>query len=48
VARLATGLDDGALWHRPERASAAVAATADGREGPHAFVEKRPPVWLNR
>jgi enoyl-CoA hydratase/carnithine racemase len=48
VARMAAGLDDDALWHRSEDASALVAATADGQEGPRAFAAKRPPVWINR
>jgi enoyl-CoA hydratase/carnithine racemase len=48
VARMAAGLDDDVLWHRSEVASARVAASADGREGPRAFAEKRPPAWQNR
>jgi enoyl-CoA hydratase/carnithine racemase len=48
VARMAAGLDDCALWRRSEQASATVAATADGREGPRAFAEKRAPAWRNR
>jgi enoyl-CoA hydratase/carnithine racemase len=48
VARTAEGTDDGALWRRSELASATVAASADGSEGPRAFTEKRPPVWQGR
>lgn len=48
VARMAAGLNDEALWHRSEDASALAAATADGQEGPRAFAAKRPPVWVNR
>jgi enoyl-CoA hydratase/carnithine racemase len=48
VARMATGADDAALWRRSDQASATAAATADGKEGPRAFAEKRPAVWQNR
>jgi enoyl-CoA hydratase/carnithine racemase len=48
VARMAAGLDDETLWRRSEDASALVAASLDGREGPLAFAERRPPSWQNR
>lgn len=48
VARLASGLDDKAVWRRAERASATVAASADGKEGPLAFAQKRQPAWTGR
>jgi len=48
VARMSAGLDDPSLWQRAEQASAIVGATADGREGPRAFAEKRQPTWQNR
>jgi enoyl-CoA hydratase/carnithine racemase len=48
VARLAAGLDDKAVWRRAEQASVTVAASADGREGPQAFAQKRPPAWTGR
>jgi enoyl-CoA hydratase/carnithine racemase len=45
VARLAADLDDAELARLSDEAQVRVAATADFREGPLAFVEKRPPVW---
>lgn len=38
--------DDG--WAASDRALGVVQETDDFREGPRAFIEKRPPVWQNR
>lgn len=48
VARLAAGLDDAVAWRRAEQASATVAASTDGKEGPRAFAQKRLPAWTGR
>lgn len=48
VARRAVGSEDPELWRLSEQASATVAASADGREGPRAFSAKREPRWLGR
>jgi enoyl-CoA hydratase/carnithine racemase len=45
IARLAADLDDAELARLSNEAQARVSATADFKEGPLAFVEKRPPVW---
>ena len=39
---------ENAGWAASDRALANVQSSADFREGPRAFVEKRPPVWQNR
>lgn len=43
-----TPLDDDALWKKSSAAMAQVAATEDFKEGPLAFIEKRPPSWKGR
>lgn len=39
---------DSALWGASQEAFARVLQTEDAREGPRAFLEKRPPRWQNR
>ncbi len=52
--RMARGIVDGTLpaeedlWRRSKKEGAALMASEDGREGPRAFAEKRPPVWKAR
>jgi crotonobetainyl-CoA hydratase len=52
--RVAAGIDDGTSpvdelgWTRTMREIGAVLRSADAREGPLAFAEKRPPVWQAR
>lgn len=53
--RLAHGMSDpsrraaeATAWNVLAEESAAVRASADGREGPRAFAEKRKPVWTGR
>lgn len=48
VARRAAELDDDALWELSGAASARIRRTEDFKEGPRAFVEKRPPRWTGR
>ncbi|MBK1660310.1 enoyl-CoA hydratase-related protein [Paracraurococcus ruber] len=48
VARQAQDLSEAALWEVSAKASALVRTTEDFREGPRAFVEKRPPRWVGR
>ncbi len=45
VGRIASEQTEAALWQLSTAASARVLAHEDSREGPRAFVEKRPPVW---
>jgi len=45
IARLSADLDDAALRAASHAAQARLADTADFREGPLAFIEKREPVW---
>jgi len=40
--------DDDALWQASAQGFAEVAKTEDFREGPKAFIEKRPPQWKGR
>jgi crotonobetainyl-CoA hydratase len=52
--RIALGIVDGSIeadvawWEISGRETAAVMRSADAREGPRAFAEKRTPVWLAR
>ncbi|MDH4071834.1 MAG: enoyl-CoA hydratase-related protein [Gammaproteobacteria bacterium] len=48
VARRAYDLDDETLARLSDEAQARVMLTADFREGPVAFIEKRAPRWLGR
>ena len=48
AARAAAGLPDGAGRPIAAERFAALRSTADYKEGPRAFVEKRPPVWTGR
>ena len=48
VARLAFDLDEAALRERSRQAGAVTSATEDAKEGPRAFLEKRPAVWTGR
>ncbi|WP_433510614.1 crotonase/enoyl-CoA hydratase family protein [Nonomuraea sp. CA-143628] len=52
--RIARGISDGtipseqAAWERTAAESAALMRSADAKEGPRAFAEKRAPVWEGR
>jgi len=48
VARRAAELEDAELRRLSEEARTRVTQTEDYREGPRAFIEKRPPVWRGR
>jgi crotonobetainyl-CoA hydratase len=43
-----TVTDEAARWSLNESETAALMASADAREGPRAFAEKREPVWQSR
>ncbi len=45
LARAADGGDDAALWEASDAAMMRVVTSADAREGPLAFMEKREPRW---
>jgi enoyl-CoA hydratase/carnithine racemase len=45
IGRIANERTEADLWQLSAAASARVLACEDSREGPRAFVEKRPPVW---
>ncbi|MBT2231955.1 crotonase/enoyl-CoA hydratase family protein [Nonomuraea sp. NEAU-A123] len=52
--RIARGISDGAIpseragWERTAAETAAIMRSADAKEGPRAFAEKRAPVWEGR
>jgi enoyl-CoA hydratase/carnithine racemase len=48
IARRAADLDQDALWELSGAAGQRIRQTEDFREGPRAFVEKRPPRWVGR
>jgi enoyl-CoA hydratase/carnithine racemase len=48
IARQAADLDQDALWELSRAAGQRIRQTEDFREGPRAFVEKRPPRWVGR
>jgi enoyl-CoA hydratase len=48
IARMATDLDETDLVRLSAEARARIMLTEDYREGPRAFVEKRPPNWTGR
>jgi enoyl-CoA hydratase/carnithine racemase len=48
IARMSATLDEAAIWQATAEAQARLSQTADYREGPQAFVEKRPPRWSGR
>lgn len=45
LARAADGADEAALWQANDAATLRVVTSADAREGPLAFIEKREPRW---
>jgi len=48
LVRESLGRDEKELWQRTFEAFGRVVVTDDFREGPRAFIEKRPPVWKGR
>ena len=48
LAREAHSGDESALWAKAHALTQRIAATADSREGPRAFAEKRAPKWQGR
>ncbi len=40
--------DDEDVWRLTREAQAVTVATEDFKEGPRAFIEKRPPRWVGR
>lgn len=45
LARATDGLDESGLWQANDAATLRVVSSADAREGPRAFMEKREPRW---
>lgn len=45
LARAADGVDETRLWQANDAATLRVVTSADAREGPRAFLEKREPKW---
>jgi enoyl-CoA hydratase len=48
IARRAYDLEDAALYRLSAQAQARIMLTEDFKEGPRAFIEKRPARWLGR
>lgn len=48
IARQAYDLDESALWSLSDEAGRRIFKSEDFKEGPRAFVEKRPPQWRGR
>lgn len=48
IAHQAADLDEKALWELSRQAGQRIRETEDFKEGPRAFVEKRPPRWVGR
>lgn len=48
IARRAPDLDEHALWDLSHAAGQRIRMTEDFKEGPRAFIEKRPPRWTGR
>lgn len=48
LARRAADLDEAGLFDAMRSEARAVVASADAKEGPRAFIEKRAPVWQGR
>ncbi|MEU6715105.1 crotonase/enoyl-CoA hydratase family protein [Nonomuraea sp. NPDC046802] len=46
--RIARGISEQDAWERTAAESAALMRSADAKEGPRAFAEKRAPVWEGR
>ncbi|MFC4008527.1 crotonase/enoyl-CoA hydratase family protein [Nonomuraea purpurea] len=48
IKRIARGISEQDAWERTAAESAALMRSADAKEGPRAFAEKRAPVWEGR
>src|SRR5439155_14416441 len=48
IARLSSEMPDAELRKLSNAALERISATEDSREGPRAFLDKRPPVWKGR
>ena len=48
IARCAADLDEQGLWELSRAAGQRIRMTEDFKEGPRAFIEKRPPRWTGR